>query len=161
MFADPTFWVAVSLFGLIAVLVYFKLPALVAKQLDQRSERIAKELEEAHRLREEAQALAAEYQRKLADAVKAAEAILEQAKADGLAAAEQVRAALELALERRQALALTRIEQAEVEALKDVREATIDAAIAAASAIMAKQITGPKADELIDASIRDLRRHLN
>ena len=161
MFADPTFWVAVSLFGLVAVLVYFKLPALVAKQLDQRSERIAKELEEAHRLREEAQALAAEYQRKLADAVKAAEAILEQAKADGLAAAEQARAALELALERRQALALTRIEQAEVQALKDVREATIDAAIAAARAVMAKQITGPKADELIDASIRDLRRHLN
>ena len=66
-----------------------------------------------------------------------------------------------MALERRQALALTRIEQAEVQALKDVREATIDAAIAAARAVMAKEITGPKADELIDASIRDLRRHLN
>ncbi len=93
--------------------------------------------------------------------VQAAAAILEQAKADGAAMAEEASAQYETALARRQALAEARIAQAETQAVADVRDATIEAAIAGARAVMRREITGDKADQLIDESIRDLRRHLN
>ncbi len=160
MLSDPAFWVAISFLGFLGVLIYFKVPGLLAARLDQRAEQIRHQLDEAQRLRTEAQALYAEYQRKAEDAVQAAAAILEQAKADGAAMAEEAGAQLETALARRQALAEARIAQAEVQAVADVRNATIEAAIAAARAVMSREFTGDKADQLIDDSIRDLRRHL-
>ena len=161
MFSDPAFWVAVSFFGFLAVLVYFKLPAMAAARLDERSDRIRHELDEAQRLREEAQALYAEYQRKAENAVQAAAAILEQVKTDSAAMAEESRAALDTALARRQALAEAKIARAEAQAIADVRNATIEAAIAAARAVMSRDFAGDKADQLIDDSIGELRRHLN
>ena len=73
MLATPEFWVLISFILFIGLLVYLKVPAKVATMLDERAARIAKELDEARRLREEAQGLLAEYQRKRRDAEKEAE----------------------------------------------------------------------------------------
>ena len=161
MFAEPTFWVAISFLGFLGVLIYFKVPGMLAARLDERADRIRHDLDEAQRLRTEAQTLYAEYQRKAEDAAKTAAAILEQAKTDGAAMAADAATQLETALARRQALAEARIAQAEAQALTDIRNATIEAAIAAARTVMSREFTGAKADQLIDQSIRDLRRHLN
>ncbi|MCG8696252.1 MAG: ATP F0F1 synthase subunit B [Minwuiales bacterium] len=161
MLHDPTFWVAISFVGFVLVAFYFKLPAMIGKQLDDRSERIAKELEEAQRLREEAQALYAEYKRKAEDAVKQAEQIVQQAKVEADEMAKEARAATETMLERRKAQAEMKIQQAEAQAVKEVREATVDVAITAARQVMQSEVTGDKAGKLIDASIADLDKHLN
>ncbi len=161
MFQDPTFWVAVSFLGFILVALYFKLPGLIGKQLDLRADRIKAELDEAQRLREEAQALYAEYQRKTENAVKEAEAIIEQAKADAEEIAKESRAQTEAMLQRRQALAEAKIAQAEAQAVADVREATVEVAIAAARQVMTDTVTGDKAEELVEKSIADLGKHLN
>lgn len=80
MFAEPETWVAVAFLLFVALLLYLKAPAKIAAMLDERSARIAKELAEARKLREEAQALLAEYQGKRAEAEKTAAQIVEQAR---------------------------------------------------------------------------------
>ena len=66
---EPEFWVAVSFFIFIGVLVYLGVHKKVASELDARALRISKELEEARRLREEAEKLLNDYRRKLGDVV--------------------------------------------------------------------------------------------
>ena len=58
------FWVAVAFVVFLLILLYYKVPKLIAKSLDDRAEAIRKELDEARRLREEAQNLLADYQKK-------------------------------------------------------------------------------------------------
>ena len=75
---DATAWSLVGLILFLALVLYLKVPAMVTKGLDERSEKIRKDLDEARELREEAQNLLAEYQAKRQAAEKEAEGALEQ-----------------------------------------------------------------------------------
>lgn len=161
MLATPEFWVLISFILFMGLLVYLKVPAKVAAMLDERAARIARELDEARRLREEAQGLLAEYQRKRRDAEKEAEAIAIQAREEAEAFAVETRQKLTEMLERRVRIAEEKIAQAEVQAVKEVRAAAADLAIATATRIIADEVQGETADQLVDASIADLRNRLN
>src|SRR5690606_14925248 len=76
MFATAEFWVLISFLVFVGVILYYKVPAMVTAALDKRAADIARELDEARRLREEAQALLASYQRKQAEAMQEADAIV-------------------------------------------------------------------------------------
>ena len=80
MFFSAEFWVAVAFVVFLLVLVYYKVPALIAKALDDRAEGIRRELDAARRVREEAQLLLADYQRKHRSVGEEAEAIVAQAR---------------------------------------------------------------------------------
>src|ERR1700677_4244684 len=82
MLHDPEFWVAVGFVLVLALLVWKGVPRMVAEKLDQRSAVIAAELEEAKRLREEAAALLADYQRRAAGAEAEARSILDTAASE-------------------------------------------------------------------------------
>lgn len=161
MLATPEFWVLVSFILFIGLLVYLKVPAKVAAMLDERAARIARELDEARRLREEAQGLLAEYQRKRRDAEKEAEAIIAQAREEAEAFAVETRQRLSEMLERRVRIAEEKIAQAEVQAVKEVRSAAADLAVAAATRLIAEEVQGETADRLVEASIADLKNRLN
>ena len=95
------FWVAVAFVVFLLILLYYKVPKLIAKSLDDRAEAIRKELDEARRLREEAQNLLADYQKKHRNVGQEADAILEQARREAEAFAHETRAGLKDTLERR------------------------------------------------------------
>ncbi len=159
--STPEFWVLVSFVLFIAVLIYFKIPGFVTKALDDRAAGIAKELEDAQKLREEAQAIMAEYQRKQRDAEKEAEGIVSQAMHEAERFAEEARAKLQDSLERRTRMAEDKIAQAEAQAVKDVQAAAADLAIFAAEKLIASEVTGKKADDLVTQSIKDVQAKLN
>ena len=161
MLSSLDFWVAVSFVGFIALIVYFKVPGKVTGALDDRAEAIRKELDEARRLREDAQAILADYQRKQRDAEREAESIIKQAKAEAKMMAEETRASLKDQLERRTELAQDKIARAEAQALNEVRTAAIDVAIAASERIIGDKLTPKAADKLIADSIGDLKTKLN
>lgn len=161
MLSDPTFWVAVGFFGFIALVVYFKGPQLIGKALDERSDRIRAELDRAQKLREDAQALFAEYQRKQRDALREAEEIVAQARAEAERIARDAEADLAVALERRRALAESKIAQAEAAAVTEVRDVAINLAIAAAGNILKDELTGARAEALMEQSVTEVRGHLN
>ena len=95
---DAEFWVAVAFVAFLGVLVYFGVHEMMAKYIDQRRDRIKGELDEALRLKEEAQALLAQYQRKQRDAEKEAAAIIAGAQAEAQALADVRAAAAEAAV---------------------------------------------------------------
>lgn len=161
MFSDPAFWVAVAFVLFVALILYLKLPGKLASQLDARSERIRNELEEAKRLREEAQSLYADYQRKAEEAVQEADRIVEHAREEADRTAEKMRADMEAALERRKAQAEAKIAQAEQQAIEDVRNRAVDIASAAAARILQEEMKGDAGNRLIDDAIGSIDRHLH
>ncbi|MFZ5676827.1 MAG: ATP F0F1 synthase subunit B [Pseudomonadota bacterium] len=161
MLAKPETWVLVAFLLFIALLIYLKVPAKVAQMLDERSARIAKELAEAKKLREEAQALLEEYKRKRAQAEKDAEDIVALARKEAEALAHETRAKLAETLERRTRQAEQKIAQAEQQAVKDVRTAATDVAVNAASELLAAASAGAKGAQLIEESIAAVKSRLN
>ena len=159
--STPEFWVAVSFVGFVAVLVYFKVPAMVAKALDGRAERIRAELDEAQRLREEAQGLLAEYQRKRRDAEKEAEDIITLAREEAERLSKETRAALEETVERRLLATEAKIAQAETQAIDEVRQAAADAALRAAETVISKTMSPERRAELIASGIEEVKAKLN
>ena len=161
IFTTPEFWSAVAFFLFIGLLVYYKVPSQAAKWLDDRADAIRRELDEARRLREEAQQLLADYQIKSREAAEEAKVIIEQARREAEALGAETRKALKETLERRTKLAEDKIARAEAQALGEVRSAAVDAAIAAAERILKTKISAKTGANLIDQSIRDLKGRLS
>lgn len=160
MFEAET-WVAIAFVAFIGVLIYFRVQKLMLDGIDQRRDRIRTEFDEARRLKEEAQALLAEYQSKYRAANDEAAAIIASAQAEAERLAGEARAKAEDFLARRTRMAETKIALAETQALADVRAAAADAAVAAAEAILRVKVKGKAADDLIDKGLRDLESKLN
>ena len=158
---DATFWVGAAFVLFVGILFYLKVPGMLTSALDERAKKISNDLDQARELREEAQVLLASYQRKQRDALKEAEGIIAHAKEEAMREAEQAEKKLEEAIARRQQAALNKIALAEAQAENEVRDTAIEIAIAAATAVVAQQVQGDRADALVDTAIQDLRRHLN
>jgi F-type H+-transporting ATPase subunit b len=160
MFQAAEFWVALATI-IFAVFAFRPAAKAVTAMLDDRADKIRQELEEAQRLREDAQATLASYQRRQRDALKEAEDIIAHAREE----AERLRlhstADLEAAMKRREAQAIDKIAQAEALALQEVKSLTVDIAVAAGSRLLAQNLDAQQSAKLIDASIADLRRNLH
>ena len=154
-------WVAVAFVLFLGILVYVGAHRRVIDGIDQRQARIKAELEEARRLREEAQALLVEYQRKRHDADREAEAIIATANAEAERLAAEGKTRLEDFVARRTKMAESKIAQAEAQALADVRSAAAEAAVAAAETILARTVKAKVAEDLIAKGIADLKGKLN
>lgn len=153
--ADPEFWVLIAFLVAIGFLISKARP-IVTGALDQRAARIKAELEEARRLREEAQKSLAEYQRKQRDALKEAEAIIAHARSEAERAGERAARDLAAAIERRQRLALERVALAESKAMAEVRDTAVDIAVAALRQVMAQDLDAQRRTALIDEAIAAL-----
>jgi F-type H+-transporting ATPase subunit b len=155
------FWVAIAFGVFLLILLYYRVPKLIAKSLDDRADAIRKELDEARRLREEAQKLLADYQKRHRNVGQEADAILGQARREAEAFAHETRVSLKDTLERRTKQAEDKIARAETQAVDDVRAAAIELAMAAAEKILREKTAGAGGATLIDQSIRDLKGRLN
>jgi len=149
------FWVAVA-FVIFVIAVFRPIRKALTTALDARAARIRAEIEEATKLREEAKALLATYQRKQRDAVKEAADLVSHAKSEAEAARRKAAQELAATLARREQMAMDRIAQAESQALQQVRNAAVDVAAAATKRLMAEHIDGRKAEALIDQALAEL-----
>ncbi len=161
MLEDPAFWVLVALIIFLAIVLYIKAPRLVTGALDRRAEAVSKELDEARKLREEAQALLAEYQRKAREAEQEAEEIIEQARREAAAYATEAQRKSDEYVERRAKIAEQKISQAETVALQEVRSLSADLAIAAAERVLAAKVKGAEAAKLVTEAIDEAKARLH
>jgi len=160
-FFDAPFWALVALIVFFGVVVYLKVPGMMGKSLDKRAQNIRDELDQARHLREEAQTLLAEYQRKAREAEEEAEEIIEQAKREAQALADDAQKRMEEYVAGRTAMAEQKIAQAEAQALQEVRALSADVAIAAAEKILSGRVKGSGGDPLIEKAIGEVRSKLN
>jgi F-type H+-transporting ATPase subunit b len=158
---EPEFWVAVSFFIFVGVLVYFGVHTKIISALDARAFLITQELEEARRLREEAEKVLADYRRKLADVVTEVDDIVALAAKEAEILAAETRQSLKEYFDRRIKLAEEKIARAENEAVREFRSVVVDAAIAAAENLIAAKLTPDRAKQLVSQSIKALESKLN
>lgn len=158
---DATFWATIALVIFLAIAVYAKAPAMMTKSLDERAARIANELDEARKLREESQQLLAEYQRKRKDAEKEAESIVAAARREAEQLVAEAKQKTEDYVARRTVLAEQKIAQAERDAVSEVRASAVDIAIAAATRVLGENVDAKTAGALVKSSIQDVRTKLN
>jgi F-type H+-transporting ATPase subunit b len=161
MLATPELWVLVSFALFVALLVYYKIPNKIVKALDDRADRIRSELAEARRLRDEAEAILADYQRKRNEAEREAEDIVATARKEAQFYAEEQRKALAETLARRVKLAEEKITRAEEQAIQDIRSRSVDVAITAAETLIANLLKGKSAESLVEKSVREISTKLN
>jgi len=161
MLQNAEFWVAVAFVLLLCLFGYFGVHRVLISALDHRRDRIQKELDDARRLKEEAQKLVAEYRARRDSAEREAQDIVANAKADAERIAQDAKAKMEDFVARRTKSAENKIAQAEMQAVADVRAAAAEAAASAAASVMSQTVKGPVAETLVDKSIKDLRSQLN
>ncbi len=159
-YTEAAFWVGVAFFLVVALAFKPVLKAMGAG-LDARAAKIKSRIDEALKLREEAQEMLALYQRKQRDAMKEAEEIIAHAKAEAERLAKQSAADLEEQLKRRETQALERIAQAEAQALREVQNLAVDVAIDAARDVLAQSVTPVQAGVLLDSAIAELPQKLH
>ncbi len=160
MFHDPTFWTAIA-FVVFIIAVYKPISKAATTALDKRADEIRTQLEEATRLREEAQKTLAEYKRKQADAAKEAEELLAYTKEEAKRFRAQAEADLTESLHRREQTAMEKIAQAEANALAEVRNHAVDVAIAATGKLLSDQMDAAKSDAIVDNAIKDISAKLH
>jgi len=158
---DAEFWVAVAFVVFLGGLVYLGVHEMMVKFIDQRRDRIKAELDEALRLKEEAQALLAQYQRKQREAEQEAAGIIAGATAEAERMTAEAKSKMEEFIARRTKMAETKIAQAEAQALADVRAAAAEAAVGAAEKILSQTVKGEIAERLIVKGIDDVKTKLN
>ena len=158
---NPEYWVLIAFLIFVALILRAGVPAMIGKALDDRADAIRIELDEARRLREEAQTLLADYQRKQRDAETEAKAIVDNAKREAEGMAADTRKQLAEQLERRTRMAEEKIARAEAQAVSEVRSTAVDGALVAAQRMLAAKAGGATGSSLIDDSIRDLKAKLN
>jgi F-type H+-transporting ATPase subunit b len=159
LLADAEFWVLIAVLIFVAG-VWKPASRAIVGALDARATRIAGELDQAKRLRDEAEQLLAEYQRKQREALGEAQAIIAHARDEAERIAAQSARDLEQALERRRRLAEERIAQAEAKALDEIRAAAVDVAIAAARNVIVSDLDEQRGAALIDGAIAQLSQGL-
>ncbi|MAM63952.1 F0F1 ATP synthase subunit B [Maritimibacter sp. UBA3975] len=158
---NTDFIVLLAFIVFVLVLVYFKVPGMVAGMLDKRADTIKSELEEARALREEAQTILASYERKQKEVSEQADKIVEHAKIEATEAAERAKEDLKDSIKRRLAAAEDQIKSAENAAVKEVRDSAIAIAIGAAEDIIAKKMTAAEGNKLIEDAIQDVETKLH
>jgi F-type H+-transporting ATPase subunit b len=148
-----TVWVSIAMAIFIAILLWKKVPALVAGMLDNKIAEISKQLKEAEALRLDAESLKAEYEAKLADAAKEADEMRARADAEAEALVAKAKADATALIARRKQMAEDRIAAAEATALSEVRAAAAKAATEAAAKLIADKHDAKADKALVDQAI--------
>ncbi len=161
MFKDPEVWVAIAFILFAALLIYLKVPGKILGSLDARSEAIARELEEARKLRADAESILAGYKRRAASAEAEASAILAQAEREASAYAAEARAAFDETIARRMNTAEQKIKLEEEKARKQIRAQAAELAIAAAERLIEQKVTGKAAESMVTASLDRIKKRLH
>jgi F-type H+-transporting ATPase subunit b len=152
-------WVAIGFILFILMLIYFKVPGQITKILDNRAEKIKNELDEARKLREEAQAILADFQKKNNEAEKSAKALIDEAKKIAKNYEKEAKLKLEESLERRKKLLDEKLKRAEVEALNQIKNDITDIVFDAIDKTLSNDnINKDASDKIIDSGIKEITK---
>ncbi|MBL6623337.1 MAG: ATP F0F1 synthase subunit B [Rhizobiales bacterium] len=152
-------WVAIGFILFILLLVYFKVPGQITKILDNRADKIRSELDEAKKLREEAQSMLADFQKKNKEAEKYAKALIDEAKKLAKNYEKEAKSKFDENMERRKKLLDEKLKRAEVEALNQIKNDITDIVFDAIDKSLSNNNINKKAsDRIIDSGIKEITK---
>jgi F-type H+-transporting ATPase subunit b len=160
MLGSAEFWLAIA-FAIFIVVIAKPVARAVTGALDKRADEIARNIEEAQNLHDEARIALEAYKAKLASAGREAESIIANAETETRRIRDNAEKELAASVKRREELALEKIAQAETRATKEVRDAAVEVALAATRKLIAEGLSPERAGALIDDAIKNLPKQLH
>lgn len=158
---NTSFVVLIAFVIFLGVLVYYKVPGIIGKLLDDRAVSIKAEIDEARALREEAQTILAAFERQHKEVEGQVEGIIKHAKEEAEIAAEAAKADLKDSITRRLQTAEDQIKSAEESAVREIKDKAVTIAIAAASDVIASKMSAKDSGGLIDDAIKEVGAKLH
>lgn len=157
LLAEAETWVGIGLLIFLGIVIFVaKAPKAINTALDATTAKIQADLDEAARIREEAQRLLAQLKAERAEAEVQAKDMLASAQEEARRYEAEAKAKLEESLARRQQLAERKIANAEAQAAAEVKAAAADLAAQAAEVVLTKRLSAVKTDPLVDRAISQL-----
>ena len=157
-FGDPASWVLVAFVIFIILALVAKAPSMITKLLDSEINRIKNELDDARKLKEDANSLLADYERKVQNTKEEVEKILDQAKTTAKNHDESAKKKVEEYIKRAEQQSVEKIAQAEKMALSKVNQEIVSNSIEVAEKIVTENITEENSKKLFSQSVQQIKK---
>ena len=157
---DATFWVAVSFFLFVGVLLYFKVPQKIFTTLDESINKIRKDIEEAEKLKEEAKNILSDYEAKLDKSKVEIDLMIKNAQKESESNIIKINDQFHKIFENRKKMAEEKIKQMKLQATKDIKNYSVEVAIIALEKIIKNSIDKKKLDKIYVSSVNEAKKIL-
>ena len=157
MTIDATFWVAVSFFMFIGVLIYFKIPQTVKKLLDENILNIKNQINEAEKLKEEAKNILSEHEKKISNSKADVKSMINKANEESERIVIKTNDEFYNLMENRKKNAEEKIKQMKNQAIKDIKNTSVKIAIEAVEKLLKNSIDKNKLDKIYLSSIEETK----
>ena len=157
---DATFWVAVSFFLFVGVLLYFKVPQKIFTTLDESINKIKKDIEEAEKLKEEAKNILSDYEARLDKSKVEIDLMIKNAKKESETNIIKTNDQFHKIFENRKKMAEEKIKQMKLQATKDIKNYSVEVAIIALEKIIKNSVDKKKLDKIYVSSVNEAKKIL-
>ena len=157
---DATFWVAISFFIFLGVLFYFKVPQKVFGALDESINKIKKDIDEAEKLKEEAKNVLSEYEAKLSKSKVEVDLMIKNAQKESETNIIKINDQFHSIFENRKKMAEDKIKQMKLQAMKDIKNYSVEVAIIALEKIIKNSVDKKKLDKIYISSVDEAKKIL-
>ena len=157
MTIDATFWVAISFFLFVGLLIYFKIPQKIGSTLNQNINEIKKQIDDAEKLREEAVNILNNSEKKLSNSKNEIKAMIDRANEDSEKNILKTNKAFHSLMEVRKKNAEQKLKQMKDRALKEIKNESIKIAISSVEKLLKNSIDKTKLDKIYLSSIEETK----
>ena len=157
MTIDATFWVMVSFFAFIGLLIYFKIPQKIKKALDDNINNIKNQIDEANKLKEDAKNILTEYEKKISNSKAEVKQMISKASEEAEKNVIKTNQEFHNLMEARKKNAEERIKQLKSQALKDIKNASVKVAIESVEKLIKNSLDKSKLDKIYSSSLEETK----
>ena len=157
MMIDATFWVMISFFAFIGLLIYFKIPHKIKTILDGNIDNIKNQIDEADKLKEDAKNILTEHEKKISNSKSEVRQMISKASVEAEKNVIQSNQDFHNLMESRKKNAEERIKQLKNQALKDIKNASVKVAIQSVEKLIKNSIDKSKLDKIYSSSIEETK----
>ena len=157
MTIDAAFWVAISFFIFLGILIYFKIPQKVKNALDQSISNIKNQINEAEKLKEEAKNILSEHEKKISNSKIKVKSMINKANEDSEKNIIRTNEEFHRLMDNRKKNAEERIKQMKNQALKDIKNTSVKIAIESVEKLLKNSIDKSKLDKIYLSSIEETK----
>ena len=157
MTIDATFWVMISFFIFIGLIVYFKIPQKIKTTLDENISKIKNEIDEADKLKEEAKNILTEHEKKISNSKVEVKLMIDKANEDAEKNVIKTNQDFHNLMENRKKNAEERIKQLKNQALKDIKNTSVKIALESVEKLLKNSLDKSKLDKIYASSVEETK----
>ena len=157
MMIDATFWVMISFFGFIGLLIYFKIPQKIKQALDENINNIKSQIDEANKLKEDAKNILTEHEKKISNSKSEVKQMLSKANEEAEKNVIKTNQDFHNLMEAKKKNAEERIKQLKNQSLKDIKNASVKIAIESVEKLIKNSLDKSKLDKIYSSSVNETK----